>query len=268
MGTVYSSAVSITASSTLQAIAYETGLTNSAVASGVYTIQCAAPAFNPAAGSYTSATVTITAATSGASIRYTTNGTTPSSTVGTVYSSPVAISATETLQAIAYKTGLSNSAVTSGAYTIYIGTTTAGGTNTAITANEMRGTRFQAGSAMTINHISAGHRHQRLRQYPVRHLQRQQRRARYLAERHRCAEQPGHGVADLHAHLFPGAHQRQLLLAALLVGGELLGAKHHQQRFLLVSQPHLRQLAVLGGQRHHGDAHLEHLRLLKRQGGR
>ena len=154
VGTVYSSAVSITATSTLQAIAYKTGLSNSAVASGVYTIQCAAPSFSPAAGTYTSATVTITTATSGASIRYTTNGTTPSSTVGTVYSSPVAISATGTLQAIAYKSGLANSTVSSGAYTIYLGTTTSGGTNTAITANEMRGTRFQAGSAMTLNHIN------------------------------------------------------------------------------------------------------------------
>ena len=66
----------------------------------------------------------------------------------------VAISATGTLQAIAYKSGLSNSTVSSGAYTIYLGTTTVGGTNTAITANEIRGTRFQAGSAMTLNHIN------------------------------------------------------------------------------------------------------------------
>ena len=124
------------------------------MASGVYTIQCAAPSFSPAAGTYTSATVTITTATSGASIRYTTNGTTPISTVGTVYSSPGPISATGTLQAIAYKRGLANSTVTSEAYTIYLGTTAAGGTNTAITANEMRGTRFQAGSAMTLNHIN------------------------------------------------------------------------------------------------------------------
>ena len=153
VGTVYSSAVSLTATATLKAIAYETNYTSSTVASGTYTIQCAVPTFNPAAGSYTSATVTISTTSGGASIRYTTNGTTPSSTVGTVYSSPVAISATETLQAIAYETGLTNSAVTSGAYTMYIGTTTAGGTNTAITANEMRGTRFQAGSAITINHI-------------------------------------------------------------------------------------------------------------------
>ena len=98
VGTVYSSAVSITATSTLQAIAYETGLTNSSVASGVYTIQCATPTFNPVAGTYGSAqTVTISTTTGGASIRYTTNGTTPSSTVGTVYSSAVSISVNTTL---------------------------------------------------------------------------------------------------------------------------------------------------------------------------
>ena len=59
------------------------------------------------AGTYASAqSVTISTTTSGATIRYTTNGTTPSSTVGTVYSSAVTISATNTtLQAIAYKSG-------------------------------------------------------------------------------------------------------------------------------------------------------------------
>ena len=82
------------------------------VASGVYTIQCAAPTFSPAAGTYDSTqTVTISTTTGGATIRYTTNGTTPSSTVGTVYSSPVSISATATLQAIAYETGMANSPV-------------------------------------------------------------------------------------------------------------------------------------------------------------
>ena len=110
VGTVYSSAVSITANTTLQAIAYKSGLSNSAVASGNYTIQCAAPTFSPAAGAYGSTqTVTISTTTSGASIRYTTDGTTPTSTVGTVYSSAVSISATATLQAIAYETGMTNS---------------------------------------------------------------------------------------------------------------------------------------------------------------
>ena len=155
-GTVYSSPVSISATATLEAIAYETGLTNSTVTTGVYTINgaCAAPTFSPAAGSYTSAMVTISTTTSGATINYTTNGTTPSSTVGTVYSSPVAIGQTGTLQAIAYKAGYSNSNVSSAAYTLYIGTTTTGGNNTSITANEMRGTRFQAGSSITVSHIA------------------------------------------------------------------------------------------------------------------
>jgi len=155
VGTVYSAPVSITATCTLKAIAYKTGMADSPVTSGVYTIQCAAPTYNPAAGSYSTAkSVTITTTTSGASIRYTTDGTTPSSTVGTVYSSPVAISQTSTLKAIAYKTGLTNSTVTSGVYTIYIGYTTVGSTNTAITANTIRGTRFQAGSNMTIKNIN------------------------------------------------------------------------------------------------------------------
>ena len=65
-------------------------MADSPITSGVYTIQCATPTFSPAAGTYGSAqSVTITTTTSGATIRYTTNGTTPSSTVGTVYSSAV-----------------------------------------------------------------------------------------------------------------------------------------------------------------------------------
>ncbi|HZP61325.1 MAG TPA: chitobiase/beta-hexosaminidase C-terminal domain-containing protein [Opitutaceae bacterium] len=78
-----------------------------------------APAFSPAGGTYTSAqSVSISDSTSGASIRYTTNGSTPSETSGTVYSSPVYISATTTLKAIAYKSGSSDSSVTSATYTI------------------------------------------------------------------------------------------------------------------------------------------------------
>ena len=53
--------------------------------------------------------MTISTTTSGATIRYTTNGTTPSSTVGTVYSTPVSISATCTLEAIAYESGMADS---------------------------------------------------------------------------------------------------------------------------------------------------------------
>jgi len=81
--------------------------------------QCATPAFSPAPGTYgTAQSVTITCATSGTTIRYTTDGTTPTETVGTVYSTPVNISSTTTLKAIAYKTGNADSPVASGVYTI------------------------------------------------------------------------------------------------------------------------------------------------------
>ncbi len=129
-GTLYSGAVSISQNTTLKAIAFKAGMTDSAVTSGTYTIQCAAPSFSPAAGTYSTAqSVTITTGTSGASIRYTTDGSTPSSTAGTLYSGPVTIGATATLKAIAFKTNLNNSTVTSGTYTISGG----GGGGTTIT---------------------------------------------------------------------------------------------------------------------------------------
>ena len=120
-GTVYSSPVNISVNYTLKAIAYKTGYTDSAVASGVYTINgaCATPTFNPAAGAYGPAqSVTISTTTGGATIRYTTDGSTRARSAGTVYSSPVNISSTCTLKAIAYKTGYTDSAVASGVYTI------------------------------------------------------------------------------------------------------------------------------------------------------
>jgi hypothetical protein len=71
-----------------------------------------------AAGTYTAAqTVSISDATSGATIYYTTNGTTPA-TSSSVYSGAITISATETLEAIATATGYSTSAVASAGYTI------------------------------------------------------------------------------------------------------------------------------------------------------
>ncbi|HXA15060.1 MAG TPA: chitobiase/beta-hexosaminidase C-terminal domain-containing protein, partial [Opitutaceae bacterium] len=81
----------------------------------------AAPSFSPGAGTYSSAqTVIINDSTSGASIRYTTDNSTPSETNGTVYSGSISISSTTTLKAIAYETGMTDSTVTSGLYTINI----------------------------------------------------------------------------------------------------------------------------------------------------
>jgi len=80
----------------------------------------AAPTFAPAPGTYSAAqSVTLADSTPGALIYYTTNGTTPS-TSSLLYSAgtPVQISSTTTLQAIAVASGYGNSGVTSGTYTI------------------------------------------------------------------------------------------------------------------------------------------------------
>jgi hypothetical protein len=120
-GTAYAGPIAVGATTTVKAIAYRSGWTDSPVTSEVYTILLPAnvPTFTPAAGTYTSAqSVTITTTTSGASIRYTTDGSTPTSTTGAIYTGAVAVGASVTLKAIAYKSGMSDSSVSTAAYTI------------------------------------------------------------------------------------------------------------------------------------------------------
>lgn len=79
---------------------------------------CSAPTFTPAAGIYTSAqTVTITTATDGASIYYTTDGTTPTK-ASTQYTGAITVSETTTIKAIAAKEGMDNSTVAEATYEI------------------------------------------------------------------------------------------------------------------------------------------------------
>ncbi len=119
VGTIYSTAVSITTTTTLKAIAYKTGWDNSAVASGTYTMQAATPTVSPNGATDTSAqTVTLSTATTAASIRYTTDGSTPSSTNGTLYSASFTLAGCTTLRAIAYKNLYSNSTVRSAVFHI------------------------------------------------------------------------------------------------------------------------------------------------------
>lgn len=81
--------------------------------------QVATPTFNPVAGTYGSTqSVTLSTATSGASIRYTTNGSTPDRTTGTVYSGAISVSASQTIKAIAYKDYYPDSTVASAAFVI------------------------------------------------------------------------------------------------------------------------------------------------------
>ncbi len=76
------------------------------------------PAFNPVAGTYAAAqSVSITDATPGATIYYTTDGSTPSNT-SNLYAGPITVASSETIKAVAFAAGLQASAVASAAYVI------------------------------------------------------------------------------------------------------------------------------------------------------
>ena len=118
---VYSGALTFTQTTTLKAIAAASGMTNSGVASATYTIQqqqVATPTFSPGGGTYTgSVTVSISDATSGATIYYTTDGSTPS-TSSAVYTGALTFTQTTTLKAMAAASGMTNSGVASATYTV------------------------------------------------------------------------------------------------------------------------------------------------------
>src|SRR5436189_219557 len=116
----YTGPVPLTTTTTLRAMAAASGMSNSNVTSATYTIvqPAAPPTFNPAGGTFVgSVTVTLSTATSGATIYYTTDGSTPT-TASSVYTGPVPLTTTTTLKAMAAASGMANSSVTSATYTI------------------------------------------------------------------------------------------------------------------------------------------------------
>ena len=120
--TLYSGPITVSTTETLQAIATASGFSQSAIASAAYTIElpAATPTFSVSPGTYTSAqSVSISDTTPGAVIHYTTNGTTPTIN-STLYSGPITVSTSETIEAIATASGYSQSAVASAAYVIDI----------------------------------------------------------------------------------------------------------------------------------------------------
>jgi glucosylceramidase len=124
--TLYSAAnpIQVSTTTTINAIAAEPpGYLNSNVATATYTINlpaAATPTFSPAPGVYNSAqSVSLLDSTAGASIYYTTDGSTPTAkstlfTPGT----PIAVNSTTTINAVAVAAGFSNSAVATGTYTL------------------------------------------------------------------------------------------------------------------------------------------------------
>jgi len=130
----YSSALTIDATKTLKAIAVKDGCENSDVASATYTLKCLQPTFSPVAGTYTGAqSVSMSCATTGSAIHYTTNGIDPTGS-STTYSSAISVGTNQTVKAIATKTGWSDSEVASAAYTIKYNVAVASVDNVTISA--------------------------------------------------------------------------------------------------------------------------------------
>jgi len=117
---VYSGPITISSTETIKAIATANDYAASAPASAVYTIAppTQTPTFSVPSGTYaTVQSVTISDAAAGAIINYTVDGTVPTAS-STVYSGPIVVSSSETIEAIATAAGYATSPVAVATYTI------------------------------------------------------------------------------------------------------------------------------------------------------
>jgi len=120
LSTQYISPFTVTSTATVKAIAVKNGMTNSDISTATYTKteKVVSPTFNPLNGSTftTSQQVTLSCATSGATIYYTTDGTFPT-TSSSQFTSPFTINSTTTIKTIAVKSGMANSDISTATYT-------------------------------------------------------------------------------------------------------------------------------------------------------
>jgi hypothetical protein len=115
--TPYTAPISVTQTTTIRAMAAASGMADSNVASATYTLQAATPTFSPPGGSYLLPQfVSISDASPGVTIYYTTDGSTPT-TSSPQYSGPILVITTTTIKAMAAAPGWSQSPVASATYT-------------------------------------------------------------------------------------------------------------------------------------------------------
>ncbi|MCX6112734.1 MAG: chitobiase/beta-hexosaminidase C-terminal domain-containing protein [Proteobacteria bacterium] len=121
---IYSAPISIKGdgtSKTIKALAVKDGMSNSNVVNKNYVInysKVSTPSISPTAGTYSNdQNIVITCLTEGVEIHYTIDDTTPSSS-SPLYTRPFTVSSTVTVKAIALKSQMSNSDVSTDAYAV------------------------------------------------------------------------------------------------------------------------------------------------------
>ena len=120
--TLYSGPIMVDATTTIKAKAYKTQMADSDTASATYTInipiKVATPTLSPPGGTYSSAqNVTLSCSTEGANIRYTTDGSEPSS-LSPLYANPIYVGSTTTIKAKAFNKDMIDSDTAEASYTI------------------------------------------------------------------------------------------------------------------------------------------------------
>jgi hypothetical protein len=115
---VYTEPLWVPRSKTIRAITTAPGKANSSVASATYTLQAVAPTFNPPDGNFVMPQlVSMSSPSPGATIYYTTDGSTPTP-ASTKYTVPVLVLTTTTIRAIAVVPDWSPSTVSTATYRI------------------------------------------------------------------------------------------------------------------------------------------------------
>lgn len=123
LSTQYTAPLNVSSATTINAITLMSDGSQSAVAMANYLIgttggTVATPVFSQPAGTYaTHVRLTISSATTGATLHYTADGTTPTAT-SPIYGGPIEISSTSTIRALAVKAGMTSSGIASATYTL------------------------------------------------------------------------------------------------------------------------------------------------------